>query len=121
MSTEKIEMQRDRMRIYAMKLFGLQLSPAASMFGEIAQVLGCIDQNQLQAALALQESFRGNGSKPPRIGEILLDEGLLNEEQLGSILEEQTRISSTMDESEETRFANLRRRAERLQREKVDQ
>ena len=122
MSTEDLELQRSRLRIYAMKLFGLSLSPVTSMFGEIAQVLGCINQKQLQAALALQETFRGNGhGKIPRVGEILLDQGLLDETQLDTVLEEQTRISSTMDDSEDTRLANLRRRAQRLKREKVDQ
>ena len=120
MDTSETELQRNRMRVYAMKLFGLQISPVASMFGEIAQVLGVITQKQLQQALSLQETFRGNGRAVPRVGEILLDQGLLDEEQLGTVLEEQERISSTMDETEETRLENLRRRAERLKREKAD-
>jgi len=114
METKDLELQRNRLRIYAMKLFGLQLSPAASMFGEIAQVLGHINPQQLKEALKLQETFRGNGRSVPRVGEILLEQGLLNEAQLGTVLEEQTRISSTIDETEETRLENLASRARRL-------
>tara|TARA_R110000824_G_scaffold246105_1_gene435183 strand:- start:19225 stop:19593 length:369 start_codon:yes stop_codon:yes gene_type:complete len=121
MTTEEIELQRNRMRIYAMRLFGLSLSPVASQFGEIAQVLGHISRDQLGVALKLQETFRGNGRSVPRLGEILLEQGLLDRAQLTTVLDEQSRISdSTVDDSDETRFANLRRRADRLQREKVN-
>ena len=118
METQDLELQRNRLRIYAMKLFGLQLSPVASMFGEIAQVLGVINQTQLRAALKLQETFRGNGKSIPRVGEILLDQGLVDQNQLQSILDEQERISSTIDDTEETRLANLASRARRLQSQK---
>ena len=118
METQDLELQRNRLRIYAMKLFGLQLSPAASMFGEIAQVLGVINQAQLREALKLQETFRGNGKSIPRVGEILLDQGLLDQNQLETVLEEQERISSTIDDSEETRLANLAARARRLKKQK---
>jgi hypothetical protein len=114
METKDLELQRNRLRIYAMKLFGLQLSPAASMFGEIAQVLGHINQQQLRDALKLQETFRGNGRSVPRVGEILLEQGLLDEQQLDTVLEEQTRISSTIDDTEETRLENLASRAKRI-------
>jgi len=118
METKDLELQRNRLRIYAMKLFGLQLSPAASMFGEIAQVLGHINQQQLKAALKLQETFRGNGRSVPRVGEILLEQGLLDDSQLETVLDEQTRLSSTIDDTEETRLANLASRARRLQSQK---
>tara|TARA_R110000824_G_scaffold322523_3_gene509336 strand:+ start:6979 stop:7359 length:381 start_codon:yes stop_codon:yes gene_type:complete len=118
METQDLELQRNRLRIYAMKLFGLQLSPAASMFGEIAQVLGVINQAQLRAALKLQETFRGNGKSIPRVGEILLDQGLLDQNQLETVLDEQERISSTCDDSEETRLANLAARARRLNKKR---
>lgn len=104
-----------------MRLFGLSLSPVASQFGEIAQVLGHISRDQLGAALKLQETFRGNGRSVPRLGAILIDQGLIDEAQLTTVLDEQSRMSdSTVDDSDETRFANLRRRADRLQREKVN-
>jgi hypothetical protein len=114
MKTTELEMQRNRLRIYAMKLLGLQLSPEASRFGEIAQALGHIVPEQLREALKLQETFRGNGRSVPRLGEILLEQGLLDEQQLDTVLDEQTRLSSTIDDTEETRLENLATRARRL-------
>ncbi len=114
METKELELQRNRLRIYAMKLFGLQLSPAASLFGEIAQVLGHINPQQLRDALKLQETFRGNGRSVPRVGEILLDQGCLDDAQLETVLDEQTRLSSTIDDTEETRLENLASRARRI-------
>ena len=118
MKIQELEMQRNQLRIYAMKLLGLSLSPEASRFGEIAQALGHIDPEQLREALKLQETFRGNGRSVPRLGEILLDQGYLDDSQLETVLEEQTRLSSTIDDTEETKLANLASRVRRHQSQK---
>ena len=118
MKTQELEMQRNRLRIYAMKLFGLSLSPVASRFGEIAQALGHIDPEQLRSALKLQETFRGNGRSVPRVGEILLEQGLLDDFQLETVLEEQTRLNSTTDDPEENRLANIASRSKQIRKPK---
>ncbi|MBG95047.1 MAG: hypothetical protein CL793_07325 [Chloroflexi bacterium] len=92
MRLSDLELTRHRERMLAMKLFGIN-NPC--QFGEMAKFLQLVTQQQIEEAVLFQEECKDKNRSVPRIGEVLVDRGILSQSQIGIILQEQTRFGSS--------------------------
>ena len=113
----EMEMERHRVRIMAMRLYGIG-TQAASQFGEVAKFLQLITEEQLDNALSFQESCQNNGAgRVPKIGEVLMERGYIDNSELSAILEEQERFGSTVDETNDDTIAEIYNKARDIKEE----
>jgi enamine deaminase RidA (YjgF/YER057c/UK114 family) len=70
----------------------IALSEAATLFGEIAKALGLLSSQDIINALGNQEERELSARPPTRIGDILVAQGKLTEENVRQVLEEQEHL-----------------------------
>jgi hypothetical protein len=68
---------------------GSSVSLEETVFGEIAVRNGFVTREALAECLSIQETARARATTVPRIGEILLDKGHLNQQKVGAVLKRQ--------------------------------
>jgi hypothetical protein len=68
-------------------------------FGQIAIMLGFIDEDQLDEALREQRAITERGDKHKLLGLVMLESGMIGNEQLIKVLKSYEELESSIDET----------------------
>lgn len=112
--SQDLEAERQSLRSLLRRMLQVSTESVAPRIGDLAESMGLISHENLTRALERQ---RGNGGGR-LLGQVMVDEGFLKENQVQMILREQARIAMSSSEAEEAGDDGLRGVAESLQRAK---
>ena len=106
----ELEERRDSLRCLVHRLIRHETSGAPRL-GDLAVKTGIITRPNLERALGRQGA---NGSRRRLLGDVLVSDGYITDQQLGDLLAEQSRLAMSSSDAAEEDDENLRSIAGKL-------